>query len=58
MFIELHRFEDDKKVMFNINNINTIYEDTTDVYIYVGEIAYRVKETYAQIKELLQEVRA
>ena len=53
MFIELHRDEDNKKVLFNVNNINTIYEDTTDVYIYVGAIAYRVKESYSEIINVL-----
>lgn len=54
MFLELHRAEDNKKVLFNVNNINTIYEDTTDVYIYVGEIAYRVKESYSEIINVLK----
>ena len=54
MFLELHRAEDNKKVLFNVNNINTIYEDTTDVYIYVGEIAYRVKESYSEIIDALK----
>ena len=63
MFLELHRSEDNKKVLFNVNNINTIYEDTTDVYIYVGEIAYRVKESYSEIinvlnRCLVEEVKA
>lgn len=53
MFLELHRSEDNKKVLFNVNNINTIYEDTTDVYIYVGEIVYRVKESYSEIINVL-----
>ena len=54
MFLELHRAEDNKKVLFNVSNINTIYEDTTDVYIYVGEIAYRVKESYSEIINVLK----
>ena len=53
MFLELHRAEDNKKVLFNVNNINTIYEDTTDVYIYIGEIAYRVEESYSEIIKVL-----
>ena len=54
MFLELHRAEDNKKVLFNVNNINTIYEDTTDVYIYIGEIAYRVEESYSEIIKVLK----
>ena len=54
MFLELHRAEDNKKVLFNVSNINTIYEGTTDAYIYVGDVAYRVKESYSEIIDVLK----
>ena len=53
MFLELHLSEDNEKIMFNINRINSIYQTKGATYIYVGEVVYRVKESYEQIKEVI-----
>ena len=53
MFLELHLSEDNEKIMFNINRINSIYQTKEVIYIYTGDVVYRVKENYEQIKELI-----
>lgn len=49
MFIELHLSDNDEKIMLNINRINSIYQIEEVVYIYTGEVVYRVKESYEDI---------
>ena len=51
MFLELHLSENDEKIMLNIDRINSIYQTNGKTDIYVGEVVYRVKENYEQIKE-------
>ena len=53
MFIELHLSENNEKIMLNINRINSIYQTKEVIYIYTGDVVYRVKENYEQIKELI-----
>ena len=54
MFIELHLLENDEKIILNINNIISIYQTNGKVNIYAGEVVYRVKESYDDIKEGIQ----
>lgn len=49
MFLELHLFDDDEKVTLNINRIQSIYQKKGATYIYIGEIVYRVKESYEDV---------
>lgn len=56
MFIELHLLENDEKIMLNINRINSIYQTKEAVYIYAGEVVYRVKESYEDIVETIKKV--
>lgn len=49
MFLELHLSSNNEKIMVNINRINSIYQEKGKVYIYVGEIVYKVKENYEDI---------
>lgn len=53
MFLELHLSENNEKIMLNINRINSIYQTNGKAEIYVEEVVYRVKESYEQIKELI-----
>lgn len=53
MFLELHLSENDEKIMLNINRIQSVYQSEGATYIYIGEIVYRVKENYEQIKEIM-----
>lgn len=53
MFIELHLAENDKKIMLNINRINSIYQEEGAIYIYVEEVVYRVKESYEDIAKCI-----
>jgi len=54
MFIQLHLSENDEKIMLNINRINSIYQTEKVVYIYTGDVVYRVKESYEDIVESIQ----
>ena len=49
MFLELHLSDNNEKVMLNINRINSIYQTNGKANIYVGEIIYRVKESYEEV---------
>lgn len=53
MFLELHLSENDEKIMLNIDRIQSVYQSEGATYIYIGEIVYRVKEDYEQIKEIM-----
>lgn len=49
MFLELHLFEDDEKILLNINKIQSIYQKEEATYIYIGEVVYRIKENYEDV---------
>jgi hypothetical protein len=55
MFLELHIFENDEKIMLNINRIQSIYQEKAATYIYIGEVAYRVKESYEDVIKCINE---
>lgn len=55
MFLELHIFENDEKIMLNINRIHSIYQEKAATYIYIGEIVYRVKESYEDVIKCINE---
>lgn len=49
MFLELHSFDKNEKRLLNIDRINSVYQEGGAVYIYIGEVVYRVKESYEDI---------
>ena len=53
MFIELHLAENDKKIMLNIDRINSIFQMNEGATVYAGEVFYRVKESYEDIAKCL-----
>lgn len=53
MFLELHLSENNKKIMLNINRINSIIQMLEGANIYIGEVVYRVNESYDDIVELI-----
>ena len=53
MFFELHLSENNEKIMLNINRINSIYQTKDVVYIYTGDVVYRVKESYEDIAKCI-----
>jgi hypothetical protein len=53
MFLELHLEENDSKIMLNIDKIKSIYQERKGVSIYIGEIVYRVKESYEDIAKCI-----
>lgn len=53
MFLELHLSENNEKIMLNINRINSIYQTKDVVYIYTGDVVYRVKESYEDIAKCI-----
>jgi len=57
MFLELHLLDNDEKIMVNINRINTIYQIKGTTNIYIGEVVYRIKENYEQIKESINKCK-
>ena len=46
MFIELHLLDGDEKIMINMDRIKSIYRYKGITHVYVGEIEYKVKESY------------
>ena len=53
MFLELTLYDNNEKMMININRINSIYQTNKKTNIYVGDVVYQVKESYEQIKEAI-----
>lgn len=53
MFLELHLFESNEKIMLNIDKIQSIYQENAATYVYIGRIVYRVKESYEDIVEAI-----
>lgn len=51
MFLELHLVEKNKKIMLNINRINSIIKMGKNANIYIGEVVYLVTESYDDIVE-------
>ena len=49
MFLELHLPENNEKIMLNINRINSIIQMGEGTNVYIGEVVYRVKESYDDI---------
>ena len=48
-FIVLHLSDNDEKIILNIDRINSIYQEEKTVNVYIGEVVYRVKESYEDI---------
>lgn len=53
MFIELHLYDNNEKIIMNINRINSIYKIGKTTNIYIGEVVYRVKESYDDIVKII-----
>jgi len=53
MFIELHSEENDKKIMLNINRINSVLQMSDGANVYAGDSVYRVKESYEDIAKCI-----
>ena len=53
MFLKLHKAENDEKIMLNLDKIQSIYQEKAATYIYIGQIVYRVKESYEEIVEVI-----
>ena len=53
MFIELHLYDNNEKIIININRINSIYKTGETTYVYIGEVLYRVKESYDDIVKII-----
>lgn len=57
MFLELHKAENDEKIMLNLDKIQSIYQEKEATYIYIGQIVYRVKESYEDIVNAIDKTR-
>lgn len=53
MFLELHKWDNNEKIMLNIDMIQSIYQEKEASYIYIGQIVYRVKESYEDIAKCI-----
>lgn len=53
MFLELHLFESNEKILLNITKIQSVYQEKAATYIYVGRIVYRIKESYEDIVKMI-----
>ena len=53
MFLELTLSDNNAKILFNINRINSIYQIKGTTNIYVGEVVYQVRERYEEIVEAI-----
>lgn len=53
MFIELHLSDYNEKIMININRINSIYKIGEITIVCIGEVVYRVKESYDDIVKII-----
>ena len=53
MFLELHLSNNNEKIMLNINRISSIYQEGKTVNVYIGEVIYRVKESYEYIAKCI-----
>lgn len=50
-FIELHLMDgSNETILINIDRIKSIYRLNGTTYVYVGESAYKVKESYEDIR--------
>lgn len=49
MFLELTLSDNNAKIIFNINRINSIYQIKGATNIYAGEVVYQVRESYEEI---------
>lgn len=56
MFIELHLLDNNKKIMLNIDRINSIYQIRGTTNIYAGEVVYQVKESYEDIEKGIENI--
>ncbi len=53
MFLELTLYDNNEKIMLNIHRIKSVYQEGRMVYVYIGEVVYRVKESYEDIAKSL-----
>ena len=53
MFIELHKAEDNEKIMLNIDKIQSICQRKGETYIYIGLSIFKVKESYENIAKCI-----
>ena len=49
MFIELHLLDDGEKIMINMDRIKSVYRIKGITYVYIDDVAYKVKESYEDI---------
>lgn len=56
MFLELTSYDNNEKIMLNIDRIQSIYQIKAATYIYIGEVVYRVKENYEDIAKCIGNV--
>ena len=50
MFIELHLLSDNEKILVNIDRIKSIYRYKGETHVSMGEVSFRVKESYEDIR--------
>jgi len=53
MFLELHLYENNKKFIVNLNKVNTVYMENEITAIYIGDVVYRIKESYSEIVDAI-----
>lgn len=56
MFLELTLYDNNEKIMLNIDRVQSIYQTKAATYIYIGEVVYRVKENYEDIAKCIGNV--
>lgn len=54
MFIELHLLDNNEKIMLNIDRINSVYQEENTANVYIGEVIYKVKESYENIVKCIK----
>ncbi len=52
-FIELHLLDDDEKIIINMDRIKSVYRWKGITYVYIGETAYKVKESYEDMRRII-----
>lgn len=52
-FIELHLLDDDEKIIINMDRIRSVYRWKGITYVYIGETAYKVKESYEDMRRII-----
>lgn len=53
MFIELHLLSDNEKILVNIDRIKSIYRYKGETHVSMGEVSFRVKESYEDVRHII-----